>query len=251
MRRTAHWIATAALLALFAGCAEQAEVTDYRPPPQKPTPAPRAVTPKPQPAKPSPPPLTAQRPSTGGLPPLDGRKVVIDAGHGGKDPGTKGVSRLPEKSIVLSIANEVTRLLQHRRATVIPTRATDRFLELDDRAAIAQRNGVHLFVSIHADSAPRRSASGSTIYIARGASSQSFSAARMIQRALTAAGIACRGIQRANYRVLVAHSRPAVLVECGFLTNSSDAAKLNTQQYRSKMAAAIARGVADYLASTR
>lgn len=249
MRRTAHWTAAAALLALFAGCAEQAEVTDYRPPPQEPAraPAPRIEEPRP----PAPPPLTAQRPSTGGLPPLTGKRVVIDAGHGGKDPGTKGVSRLPEKTIVLSIANEVARLLQQRRAAVISTRTTDTFLELDTRAAIAQRNNAHLFVAIHADSAARRSASGSTLYIAREASSQSFSAARSIQRALTSAGIECRGIHRANYRVLVAHSRPAVLVECGFLTNSGDATKLNTQQYRSKVAAAIARGVADYLASIR
>ena len=130
---------------------------------------------------------------------------------------------------------------------VISTRTTDRFLELDERAAIAQRNQVNVFVAIHADSAPRTAASGSTVFIGRTASKASFAAARQIQSALTSAGIACRGIQRANYRVLVAHSRPAVLVECGFLTNSSDASQLNTQAYRSKIAAAIARGIADYL----
>jgi N-acetylmuramoyl-L-alanine amidase len=246
MLRNAYWIVTAVLLAALVGCQDQKRVVVQLPPAEKPTPAPRV-----QPPKPKPPPLSALRPPTGGLPPLNGRVAVIDAGHGGKDPGTKGVSRLPEKSIVLSIALEIGRLLKHRRATVINTRTTDKFVELDARAAVAQRNRAHLFVAIHADSAARRSASGSTIYIARGASSQSYSAARSIQRALTAAGIACRGIHRANFRVLVAHSRPAVLVECGFLTNSSDASKLNTQQYISKMAAAIARGVADYLAANR
>src|SRR5690606_23511646 len=126
-------------------------------------------------------------------------------------------------------------------------RTTDRFLELDERAGIAQRQKADLFVSIHADSAPRKSASGSTIYICRAASSQSQAAARSIQRAMTSAGIECRGIHQANYRVLVAHTRPAVLVECGFLTNVNDSNRLNTQWYRNKIAAAIAAGIADHL----
>jgi N-acetylmuramoyl-L-alanine amidase len=201
----------------------------------------------PAPPPPAPPPKPTPPPS---LPTLVGKKVVIDAGHGGKDPGTlgpPGFSRLSEKTIVLLVANEVARLLRDRGATVISTRTTDRFLELDDRAAIAQRNRADLFVSVHADSASRRGACGSTVYIGRSVSSQSSSAAWYIKRALSLAGIECRGVQRANYRVLVAHSRPAVLVECGFLTNAGDASRLNTQAYRSKIAAAIARGVADYL----
>lgn len=182
------------------------------------------------------------------LPSLRGKKVVIDAGHGGKDPGARGVSRLQEKTIVLLIATHVGRLLQHREASVTWTRTTDRFLELDERAAIASRTRTDLFVSIHADSAPRKSASGATVYTCRGASSQSTTAAWYIRRALTQAGIECRAGKPSNFRVLVAHPRPAVLVECGFLTNAGDAAKLNTQAYRSRVAAAIARGIADYLA---
>jgi len=194
--------------------------------------------------KPPLPPTLMARPS---LPSLRGRTVVIDAGHGGKDPGTRGVSRLQEKTIVLLVANEVARLLQARGAYVVSTRTTDRFLELDQRAGIATRYRADLFVSVHADSAQRKAASGSTVYICRGAASRSVAAAQSIHHALASAGVECRGIQRANYRVLVAHGRPAVLVECGFLTNSGDAARLNTMAYRSKVAAAIARGIADYL----
>jgi N-acetylmuramoyl-L-alanine amidase len=240
MLRKAQWIVVFGLVAALAGCADDPSQKIVRQLPPPVTPAPRVRE-----ASPTPPLLMAPRP----LASLRGTKVVIDAGHGGKDPGTKGVSRLPEKSIVLSIANEIARLLQDRGATVICTRTTDRFLELDERAAIAQRNKVNLFVAIHADSAARPAASGSTVYINKSTTGASLSAAKFIQRALASAGIECRGIHRANYRVLVAHSRPAVLVECGYLTNGGDAGHLNTQQYRSKVAAAVARGVADYLAA--
>jgi N-acetylmuramoyl-L-alanine amidase len=175
--------------------------------------------------------------------------VVIDAGHGGKDPGTRGVSQLPEKTIVLAISNDVAQILRSRGASVTSTRTTDRFLELEERARIAQRAQADLFVSIHADAAQRASASGSTLYISRNASAASQKAARSIQNALIRAGIECRGIHRANFKVLVGHSRPAVLVECGFLTNSTDAARLNTPAYRSKVAQAIAAGIAEHLAS--
>lgn len=238
MSSSARWIVSLALLAILAGCTGP-ERAGRRTRVER-SPMPRRLT-APEPTLPR---LQAERSV---LPSLRGMRVVIDAGHGGKDPGTRGVSRMPEKSIVLLIANEVGRLLTHRGASVISTRTDDRFLELDDRAAFAGRHRCHLFVSVHADSAPRSSASGSTLYIARGASSDSFAAARSIQHALKDAGIECRGIQRANFRVLAAHPYPAVLVECGFLTNAGDANRLNSQQYRSKVAAAVARGIADHL----
>lgn len=244
MLRKTSFILVLGLLAALTGCGPDAgghnRVVRALPGaavPAQPQPPVAMASPTPQP------PLTA-RPY---LPSLAGKKIVIDAGHGGKDPGTKGVSRMNEKSIVLLIANEAARLLQDRGATVVCTRTTDKFLELDQRAAIATKYQANLFVAIHADSAPRPSASGSTVYINRSATGASLRAARFIWRALTGAGIESRGIQRANYRVLVAHNRPAVLVECGFLTNRSDATQLNTQAYRSKVAAAIAKGVADYM----
>lgn len=242
MFRRLSCLAALGLLMGLVGCVEDQKVVQ-----RLPAPAPAGPEKRVEPPKPKPPPLTAERPPAG-LPWLTGKVVVVDAGHGGKDPGTRGVSRLQEKTIVLLIANEVSRLLQARRATVVPTRTTDRFLELDQRAAIAQQRRASLFVSVHADAAARASASGSTVYIGRQASSQSLAAAMSIVRALNQAGISCRGVQRANYRVLVAHSRPAVLVECGYLTNSSDAYRLNQQAYRSKVAQAIAKGIADYLA---
>ena len=87
----------------------QPESGAYLPPPPAPVP------PRIEIASPAPPPMVAARPASR-LPSLHGKKIVIDAGHGGKDPGDRGVSRLPEKTIVLSVANEVARLLQDRGA---------------------------------------------------------------------------------------------------------------------------------------
>lgn len=222
-------------LVTATGCPEQDQRVG-----REPSPLPHPITPAP---KPTPPPLHGQRPPSS----LRGARIVMDAGHGGKDPGARGVSALPEKSIVLAISNEVHRQLAARGAQVTSTRGSDRFLELDDRAAIAERYRCALFVSIHADAAKRTSAYGTTLYIGRNASQQSFIAARRIQSALTSAGIACNGIQRAGFRVLVGHSRPAVLIETGFLTNRADAQRLNNSTYRRHIATAIATGIANYI----
>lgn len=227
------------LAALIAGCppAEQTRVVDRLPPPM--VPEWRA---RPRVQAPSPPPV---RPAPSGN--IQGMRIVVDPGHGGKDPGAQGVSRLPEKTIVLAISNELARRLRERGAIVTMTRSTDTYLTLDQRAAIAERARADLFVSIHADSASRAGASGTGLYIARNASASSQGAATRIQAAFRRAGIPCRGIQRAGFRVLVGHSRPAVLIECGFLTNSGDAQRLNSPSYQATLAEVIAEGIADHL----
>lgn len=177
---------------------------------------------------------------------LAGATIVVDAGHGGHDPGAKGVSALPEKRINLSIAMKLAGLLRARGARVVTTRDTDVFIPLDARAATADHTRADLFISIHADSSQKSSVSGTTIYMARNASDQGEHAARCIAVALQRAGIECRGVHGAGFRVLVGHSRPAVLVECGFLTNYGDAQRLSTSAYQSRVAEAIADGVADH-----
>jgi len=172
--------------------------------------------------------------------------VIVDAGHGGRDPGAQGLSTLPEKTINLRIALKLANKLKAKGIRVETTRATDVFLELADRAAKADLARTGLFVSIHADASPKPQISGTTVYIARNAAAESVQAGQSIVAALERAGIECRGLGRANFRVLVGHSRPAVLVECGFLTNRAEAAKLNTEAYQDKVATAIAEGIADF-----
>jgi N-acetylmuramoyl-L-alanine amidase len=177
---------------------------------------------------------------------LRGATIVVDPGHGGHDPGAQGRSPIPEKTINLDIGRRVAQFLEANGANVTVSRSGDRFIELDGRAALAERTHADLFVSIHADSARRSSADGMTIYVARNSSSDSRRAAQCIAQALQSAGFEVRGVQSAGYRVLVAHSRPAVLVECGFLSNEREAHLLASPDYRARVAEAIAAGIADY-----
>lgn len=140
----------------------------------------------------------------------------------------------------------LVQLLRQRGARVITTRTSDRFISLDGRAATAERTHADLFVSIHADASRDPDVSGATLYIARSASSKSVRAARKIMEALGAAGIACRGMRPCGFRVLAGHSRPAVLVECGYLTNRYEARRLNNAAYQAKVASAIATGIANH-----
>ena len=92
--------------------------------------------------------------------------VLIDPGHGGRDPGALGVSRtVAEKQLTLAMATELADLLEKRgRVRLALTREDDRYLSLDQRAAIARRIGASLFISLHMDSAPNPLARGTTLY---------------------------------------------------------------------------------------
>lgn len=88
------------------------------------------------------------------------RTIVIDAGHGGKDPGAIGISGVYEKDVVLDIAKRVERTLETRGFKVVMTRSTDDFITLNKRTEIASRNNADIFVSIHANSSPSRGVFG-------------------------------------------------------------------------------------------
>ncbi len=175
--------------------------------------------------------------------------VIIDPGHGGHDPGTLGgdTPTAPEKDITLAIGTVVVARLEAQGVRVIATRTTDEFLELDERGALADRHRASLFVSIHADAADSPSASGATFYIRPAGDAPSRRAAAAIAAKFRSAAIKSRGTARAEFRVLVSHSRPAVLVECGYLTNADDARKLNDREYQQAVARAIAGGILDFL----
>ena len=123
------------------------------------------------------------------------------------------------------------------------TRRTDCFIELDDRAAMATRYKADLLVSIHADSHRDSSIKGPSFYIARNASSQSQKVANSMNSCFKKNGIVPLGVRRADFRVLAKHSRPAVLVESGYLTNGAEARSLNTNWYRKKIANCIVAGI--------
>jgi len=101
------------------------------------------------------------------------RKVVLDPGHGGKDPGAIGPTGVREKDVNLDVARRLARQLRERGIDVVLTRTSDVFLPLAQRSDIANGEHPDLFISIHADAAPRASASGATTYLVKEAFQQS------------------------------------------------------------------------------
>ena len=173
--------------------------------------------------------------------------VVIDPGHGGRDPGAISVLGSYEKHIVLAVSRLVAEELQSSGVKVLLTRSSDTFVELEDRPAVANRCKADLFASIHADAAPNRSTKGFTLYVSRSADAASLAAANAILRSMDATGTQSKGVRRADYRVLVHSTRPAVLIEVGYLTNRWEAQQLSTESHQNRIAHAIARGVLDFL----
>jgi N-acetylmuramoyl-L-alanine amidase len=228
-------------LLVVAGCAAPQQ-TKLGPPPYPilSTRPPKTVPAIPRPEPPAPPAPAARGAS------LRGATIVIDPGHGGDDPGTLGRGSVPEKTVNLDIGRKVAGTLRERGANVVMSRSTDRFVTLDGRAALADQSRADLLVSVHTDSARRSSAAGMTVYVARNSSAESRRAAQQICAALQHAGFEVRGVQSAGYRVLVGHSRPAVLIECGFLSNFGEARLLSTDSYRTRVAEAIADGIGDH-----
>jgi N-acetylmuramoyl-L-alanine amidase len=167
--------------------------------------------------------------------------VVIDAGHGGFDRGGIPGQRVPEKTMNLDVALRLRSILQANGYRVVMTRDTDVFVPLGTRVAIANqyRNGI--FVCIHFNSATRSGANGIETYFY---SSQSLPLASAIHYNVAGgAPTLNRGVRRRGYFVLRRTTIPAVLVECGFLTNPNEAQYAQSTSYRQKLAEEIARGV--------
>ena len=178
---------------------------------------------------------------------LRGRTLIVDAGHGGDQPGAVAVDGTLEKDVNRRIADRLRAELQSRGAQVIESRPGDRSVSLDERAALADRVSCDLFVSVHADASTSTSPNGATVYIARGAYPTSRSVGGAIEARLSQAGLVSRGVREAGFRVLMGHNRPSVLVECGFLTNPGDRALLLTPDHQDRVARAIADGITDIL----
>lgn len=189
--------------------------------------------------------------------------IVIDAGHGAHDNGATR-NGLVEKQLTLDTALRIERLLQKRGFTVAMTRRNDTFLELFDRAQVANQYPRALFVSIHFNDSTTGSGDGvETFYASEKvvASSRSWFAkkveappadngagfAQVVQNSIIARlGVTDRGI-KGRALAVVRHTRcPAILVEGGFVNNSAEARKLRDPAYREKLAIAIVDGISLY-----
>ena len=189
---------------------------------------------------------------------LSGKKIVIDPGHGGNDAGAIGPTGVMEKSVTLRVALELRKLLVAEGAEVILTRETDRTVsekgakasdieELGARCDVANKNGAHIFISIHADSFTRPEARGTTGYYYSKGSGSGQKLADCIRRNLVEQlGTPSRGTQPCNFYVVKNTDMPATLIELGFISNKDEEKLLDSKEGVQKAAQGIFDGIEDY-----
>lgn len=167
--------------------------------------------------------------------------VVIDAGHGGYDHGGIPGQRISEKEMTLDVAQRLKGLLAASGYRVVMTRDSDVFVPLPTRVAIANSYQNGIFVCIHFNSAKRIGADGIETYFYSRDSLPLASAVHYF----VAGGAPSpnRGVRRRGFYVLRKTKIPAVLVECGFLTNPNEGQYAQSPSYRQKLAEEIAAGV--------
>ena len=268
---------------------------EVAPPPKKPDPKPKAVPPPSEvkpPSKKSPvldKPVTPSSkskpvpdPSLAQQLGLSVKTIVIDPGHGGKDPGAVSQTR-QEKQIVLSLSKTLRDILVRKGYNVRLTRETDVFLPLRKRTQFATSQKADLFISIHTNASTARSAAGiETYYLALASdesarmtamrenagaeynmkeldalvgrilkeskSTESRRLAELIQAQLASGKqVKNRGVKHAPFVVLIGTKVPAVLVEAGFISNPTEGKRLTTKAYQRQLATAIAKGIEQYI----
>jgi N-acetylmuramoyl-L-alanine amidase len=201
---------------------------------------------------------------------------MLDAGHGGKDPGAV-YNGLYEKDINLRMVKIMGRMLEERGFKVLYTRTTDKFIPLDERTAMANTQKVDLFISIHCNAHPNRNVEGFELYYLNLAKTEdavrvaarenavsvkkisdlqviltdlmlnskikeSSQLARDVHARATSTmrksypDFTDHGVREAPFYVLMGAKMPAILVELGYITNPKNAALLNSEQYLTSMA---------------
>ncbi|MDO5562877.1 MAG: N-acetylmuramoyl-L-alanine amidase [Synergistaceae bacterium] len=222
--------------------------------------------------------------------------VVLDAGHGGHDPGASGNGTI-EKVINLKAVLTLGRILEQYGVDVRYSRRTDVFLKLAERTAFANDSNANVFVSMHCNAMPRgKNASGIEFYIMapptdrdamrlaiyenkeisggaetskevearadkktqlllkilgdmqqNGKISESTTMTEVMHSSARASGLSIRKVRQAPFFVLRGAGMPAVLIEMGYVTNSSDAAKLRSQGYLNQICGSFAKGIVSYI----
>ena len=169
--------------------------------------------------------------------------VVIDAGHGGFDRGGIPGQRVSEKDMTLDVARRLKSVLTASGYRVVMTRDSDDFIPLGTRCSIANSNRNAIFVSVHFNSATRAGASGIETYFY---SRNSLALASAIHHYVVGgAPSSSRGVRRRGYFVLRRTNIPAVLVECGFLSNRAEGDKARDSEYRELLADRIAEAIVE------
>jgi len=223
-------------------------------------------------------------------PPRKVTRIVLDPGHGGKDPGAVSPGGTEEKRIVIDVARRLKKKLEAQGFEVLLTRDSDQYVPLSERSKCGNGSKADLFISIHANWTANRSICGFETYFLSEAKTDweravaarenaSFEgnngvpapgmtddvgliladlaqneflwessdlAAKIQEAAVPCARIRDRGVRQANFYVLRNNFMPAVLVECGFVSNRSEEKLLRSQNHRERLAEGICRGIVTY-----
>ena len=189
-------------------------------------------------------PTPTPRPSNGKV------LVMLDPGHGGKDPGAIGPTGLREVDVILPVAKRVAEILERQGIAVKMTRNSDYFVGLDERVTMSRDAGASIFVSIHANSIDGRpDVNGLEMYHYNLGQSLAETVHNAVLDYVNKNGfyLADRRVRSARFLVLRKSAIPAILVETGYLTNEAEAARLRRDDYQKAMAEGIAKGIIQYL----
>ena len=184
---------------------------------------------------------------------LNGAVILIDAGHGGSDPGA--ISQDPyaqEKAVTLAASNVLKAKLEAQGAVVIMSRTTDTDVSLEERAQLANQEKVDAFISIHFDEASSNIASGITTYYYH---TQDESLANLVNTELAKIqlnnqAVGNNGVHFGNYYVLRENHQPSLLLELGYMSNKDDLKLIQNSGYYDAVAEAIVKGLEQYLESS-
>ncbi len=183
-----------------------------------------------------------------------GNLVVIDSGHGGKDPGKVGVNGVNEADVNLKIAQKLKKILEAQGVTVIMTREDEGSLagskseDMQKRVSIINEKKPALAVSVHQNSYSSEEVHGAQVFYYTN-SAEGGKAARIMQEALLDVDGDNKRKEKANdtYYMLKRTDVPVIIVECGFLSNRAEADLLVTEEYQDRLAEAIAKGILEYM----
>jgi N-acetylmuramoyl-L-alanine amidase len=177
-------------------------------------------------------------------------RVVLDPGHGGKDPGSSGFG-LVEKRLTLDLALRVEKILVGKGISVELTRRTDEFVEFEERARIANRAPDTLLVSLHFNAHTDRSISGTeTLYwpgSEPGRELASYVQSELGRRLVTRN----RGFRPERLKVLELSQATAILIECGFISNRWESQRCGAEWFRQILAEEIVQGLLRYRETAR
>jgi len=178
---------------------------------------------------------------------LNKHTVVIDAGHGGSDPGAMRNNVL-EKKITLEIAQLVAKDLQAQGATVYMTRKDDTFVSLSDRVTISNEKKPDLFVSIHINASENETVHGIETHYYK---DDSLDFAKQIHKSIMSKiDEKNRGVIKSRFYVVRHTTAPSVLLELGFISNEQERELMQTKKRQEAFAEAITEGIINYLNNT-